>query len=281
MNCKDRQDLMLLYLADALDPAERDELRAHLQSGCPTCAGYLAEAEATTAHLAITLDPVQPRPEVRQRLMQRVKNQSRSSIPLTPADRATPSAKTTAPTPPRGNWVITTTSSLAAAVLAAFFTYLVVSIPVNEQRVQLRQLREQAAQKNELILDMHQRIETIDMTIQMLRSPSLKVVTLEGTSPQPEARARIFWDTTRRKWHFYAAGMLPADRGKTYALWFITTDEKKIAAGTFDVDTTGQGSLLIDLPQDLGPLALAAVTDEPQGPLDQPTGTIQMVGQVN
>ncbi len=280
MNCKDRQDLMLLYLVDALDPTERDELRAHLESGCPTCASYLAEAEATTAHLAMALDPVQPRPEVRHRLMRRVKSQS-GTMRLTPADRATPPTSPTPSTAPRGNWVVTGSASLAAAVLAASFTHLAVSIPANQQRIELEQLRAQVTQKNELVLDMRQRIETIDMTIQMLRSPSLKVVSLEGTTLQPEARARIFWDTTRRKWHFYAAGMQPAGIGKTYELWFITADEKKIAAGTFDVDETGQGSLLTDLPEDLGPLALAAVTDEPEGGVDQPTGTIQLVGKTN
>lgn len=67
---------MLLYLVDALDLGEQDELRAHLESECPRCAVYLAEAEATIAHLAMAITPVQPRPEIRQRLMQRVKSQS-------------------------------------------------------------------------------------------------------------------------------------------------------------------------------------------------------------
>ena len=42
---------MLLYVTDGLEPAEAQELRAHLASGCPQCAGALAEAQATVGHL--------------------------------------------------------------------------------------------------------------------------------------------------------------------------------------------------------------------------------------
>ena len=74
MTCQERRDLILLYAADldALEPAERDELRAHLAGGCPSCAGALAEAEATMAQLPQALDPVTPSPQARDRLMQRV-----------------------------------------------------------------------------------------------------------------------------------------------------------------------------------------------------------------
>lgn len=285
MNCEDRQDLMPLYLVDALDDTEREALRAHVKTGCPRCAGYLAEAQAVLAHLPLTLEPITPPDSVRQRLLRRVAQQtSQASTPQAAA--ATPLEVEDRPEnqpyrPPRSYWLGSTAASLVAASVAAMMTYMAVSIPAHNQRDELDALKTRIAQKDQLIHDMQQRVETIDQAMQMLRSPSLKVVSLGGTESQPQARGRVFWDTNRRQWHFYADGMAQPGSGKTYELWWITSDDRKIPAGTFDVDSTGRGSLVVDLPEGLEGLALAAVTDEPIGGVLQPTGTIQMVGHIN
>src|SRR5205814_8883171 len=67
-----RQDLLLPYLADAIDADERAELESHLATGCPRCAGALAEAEAILARLSLALDPIAPSPQARERLLQRI-----------------------------------------------------------------------------------------------------------------------------------------------------------------------------------------------------------------
>ena len=63
---------MLLYVTDGLKPAETQELRAHLASGCPRCAGALAEAQATVAHLPDALPKVTPPASARDKLLSRV-----------------------------------------------------------------------------------------------------------------------------------------------------------------------------------------------------------------
>ena len=72
MNCAVGEDEMLLFAADALDADEREELRRHLSAGCPRCAGSLAKAEATLAHLPGAIDLVAPGPEVWDRLVARI-----------------------------------------------------------------------------------------------------------------------------------------------------------------------------------------------------------------
>ena len=82
-------------------------------------------------------------------------------------------------------------------------------------------------------------------------------------------------------WLFYAFDLAPAGPGKTYELWFITADERKIPAGTFDVDPSGVGALRVSVPEGLEEeIALAAVTDEPAGGVPQPTGSIQLVARL-
>ena len=45
MKCEKRRDLILLDSIGALDRTTHEEVRAHLATGCATCAGYLAEAD--------------------------------------------------------------------------------------------------------------------------------------------------------------------------------------------------------------------------------------------
>jgi len=48
----------------------------------------------------------------------------------------------------------------------------------------------------------------------------------------------------------------------------------------FNVDDKGRGSMVVDVPANMNNVAVAAVTDEPMGGMDQPTGHVQLAGQV-
>ncbi len=74
--------------------------------------------------------------------------------------------------------------------------------------------------------------------------------------------------------------MKPPPPGREFELWFITPEQKKVPAGTFGVDVDGKAELVVQMPADLGPVALAAITDEPLGGSPQPTGAIQLAGKV-
>jgi anti-sigma-K factor RskA len=107
-----------------------------------------------------------------------------------------------------------------------------------------------------------------------------RVVSMSGAGPQPQAAARIFWDEQNGTWHVYLANMKPSDPGRTYQLWFITPEQKKVSAAVFDVGSQGVGEIVVRVPRELGKIAVAAVTEEPSGGVPQPTGAIQLVGQL-
>ncbi len=62
VTCQERRDLLLLYVAGGLEPAETEATREHLLTGCPACAGALAEAEATFHQIPLSL-PMRTAPE--------------------------------------------------------------------------------------------------------------------------------------------------------------------------------------------------------------------------
>jgi anti-sigma-K factor RskA len=150
----------------------------------------------------------------------------------------------------------------------------------SERLAERREMRAELDRQLALIQTLHEQVESATTTMRLLRNPAIQVVSLGGADPQKEAAGRIFWDRKNARWTLFAANMKPAGEGKTYELWFITADQKKIRAGTFDVDASGEGSLTVRVPEGIGEIALAAVTDEPAGGVDQPTGSIQLVGKV-
>jgi anti-sigma-K factor RskA len=118
-----------------------------------------------------------------------------------------------------------------------------------------------------------------ETTISALRSPQLKIYDLAGGAQQPKAWARLLWDQQRNEWHLLAANLAPLPAGKTYELWFVTAGQQKVAAGTFNVDANGSGSLMSPIPPNIGMLAMAAVTDEPTGGVAVPTGSFQLIAK--
>jgi len=122
---------------------------------------------------------------------------------------------------------------------------------------------------------------TVKEDLRLINSSDVRPVSLLGAAPQPKAHGRIFWDLDRKTWHVYVFDLQPPPAGREYELWFITPDQRKIAAGSFKVNDKGKASFAIPVPQNLTEIALAAVTDEPAGVAHvQPTGTIQLVGEV-
>ena len=255
MTCEQLRDVIVETAAGTAGAAEARALTAHLAAGCPVCAGRLAEAEAIGGQLALAIPPVAPSTAVRERLMERITADPRVVVPF-PSERTRPSA-------PRSPWL----PAAVAAGLAAALTGVAVYVPLARDRDALR------AEMGRLDRD----LRTAADTVRVLRSPAVQVVSLGGGEPQPGARGRIFWDRARGEWRFYAAELRPPGAGRTYELWLIDDRNRKIPAGTFDVDAHGEGEPHVRLPES-GTIVAAAVTDEPVGGVPQPTGTIQLVG---
>ena len=270
MTCGDCQNLLHMYALDALDAKEAEQVRAHLQSGCADCAAELAATRSVLEALPLSLSPADPPPAVRSRLMGRVA--------VTP-DRAGDERRVIRPAArPRrlGRFVeALIAGTAAAAITAAVFWYFfdqqrrsvaVLRRGLDDAQAAIRQLKTSVAQANDSIL--------------LLKSPSVQLVSLEGTTEQPRAKAKVYWDQARGEWHFYAANLKPLGDGKTYELWLIDSDQRKTPAGTFEVSSGGEGTLVARAKSPTAAVVAFAVTDEPSGGSLQPTGRIQLVGQL-
>jgi anti-sigma-K factor RskA len=258
LDCEQRKDLILLYLAGALDAGEAAELREHMAGGCPVCAGHWAEAEATLAMLPLSL-PAQPTPPA---LKYSILNKARAMRSRSGR-----------------NWDWAILSGAVAAVLAVAVTLAVVNRfwpkpgsasadQATADRATIVSLKAQLALAQGQLGTVHQALE------------GLRFAELTGPV-QPRAVGHVFIDVQMKKWYFFACGMKPAPGGETYELWLVCNDQK-IPAGVFDVSEQGSAALLGAVPpMPPGATVSLAVTDEPiNGPHQQPTGQMQMKGIV-
>jgi anti-sigma-K factor RskA len=248
VTCNERQDQIFLYAADQLEPAEADDLRRHLSTGCPTCAGVLAEAEATLAQVAMSLDPVEPSPETIDKLMSRIAATPKADSSFlrlaAPAQRSAIQEPQTPRTRSSGRRILAT--SLLSAAAAVAITSGIFFYATRTQR-------------------------------EFFRSSNLETVSLTSDT---QARGQVLWDRDSGQWRVAVFNLAPPAAGKEYELWFIPPGGKPMRSKTFNVDQNGNASLIVSVPDSIGPIAVAAITDEPIGGVDAPTGQIRLKGAV-
>ena len=82
--------------------------------------------------------------------------------------------------------------------------------------------------------------------------------------------------------HFTGAGVkrVPGEVVNVIEWQYKKLLEEQRWIGTFDVDATGSATHRVAVPEDVGTIVAAAVTDEPVGGVPQPTGTIRLLGAV-
>jgi hypothetical protein len=273
VTCEERADQILAYAAGVAEPAEADDLRHHLATGCLVCAGRLAEARTMLATLPLSLEAQNPPALVRQRVMSGLAPASRESMPAV------------RPAPAMPMWKQIALPSLIAACVAAtltiFFNWRANSGRENDLAMQLSQSQETVRMLEAAFNQEQGQLDQVRLqNASWAADRDLRIVPLDPTALQPTAFARIFWDPTNRKWHFFATGLKSPPDGKQYELWAIASGTPPLAVAGF-TPTDGDAAFITTLPVSMTPAA-AAVTDEPaQGAVTAPTGSFQFKGAVN
>ena len=112
-------DLCAAYALGCLDAPDRDTLEVHLATGCAACEAALVEFSAATTLLAAATPPLQPPPELRQRVLDAARAATASAEPWPGTARRTPVAAVVPLTPRRSTarWAwLAAAACLAVAV---------------------------------------------------------------------------------------------------------------------------------------------------------------------
>ncbi|MBA2482764.1 MAG: anti-sigma factor [Planctomycetes bacterium] len=309
MNCTDCHDAMMEYALGALPATEAEGIRAHLAQGCVPCRSALAEAREVLGSVPLALVPVAPPRALKERIL--------SAISRTEADQAPPRQHPAGrmswwiPLAWAASLIITATVAGSLQGSRAEESQRDATTLFNDQIAQrdrrllalqadadqrtdrlttlerslvaahasITSLKDSYAAKDARLAMLEKSLRSARDSLSVLRAANLQLVTLVAQGPQPaHARARVLFDTDARMWQVVASGLAPPKAGRTFELWYITVDQQKIPAGTFDCDGQGDADAIFHVPPGVGEIAMAAITDEPIGGVQVPTGEIHLAG---
>jgi anti-sigma-K factor RskA len=239
VTCEEVQQLLPSYVTGMLDADQAAAVRAHLDSGCVACLAALRETEGSLELFAESLPPMNPPPRIKAKLM--------AAVGGTNLQQATPL---------RSDRFLR--YAMAASIVILLGAGCLLLMANREMTGALAEHETQIRQLNNLL-------------------DASKLSLVELTAQKSLAHGHVLYDAAGGTWRVYIFNLDPPPANRVYELWAITTDNKKIPAGTFTVDSHGDAVCSGTAPPNL---SAAAVTDEPPSGSLSPTGSIQLSGKL-
>ena len=241
----DYKEMIPARALSALDAAEERALNEHLKN-CAECRKELEGWQATAAALSLAPDPVEPSPQVRERILSEVRKDLASTPEVTPEVIPFKS-------PPRNIW--SSFGSLGAIAAVVLFAAVSIGLAV--------------------LWRQNQRLERANEFVQLVNTPGSRVSELRGTDPGLSATAKLAYDRSGRA--ILMASNLPSvPQGKAYQLWFIVGNKPPMPGKTFVPDSSGNAVLKNEMPREAVDANVFAITVEPAGGSSAPTSPIYL-----
>ena len=262
MKHEDYQQMLTAHALSALDQTDRGLMEEHL-AGCAECRSELDKWRGTAAALAYVAEPMEPSRELRERILQEVSAEgsstARNVVELAPASRRTVP------------WLSQYAAIAASVILVALLALVGVMWQRNRtEKAQLARLNAEAEQARK---DREQDQKLLDL----LSSPASRVVQLTGTTQASAAHAYLVYDAKSGRAILRTQGLPQTAPGRAYQLWFIA-GASPIPGHVFKVASTGGGTSSDQIPTQVLPTAVFAVTEENESGASAPTGPILLKG---
>ena len=282
LDTEEYQEKAALYALGALSQHEARAFERHLAEGCSACESELMQFEKVAGTLGLG-EAADPPAYLRDMLLSRIERESQAQ----PADssvntlraKALPSKKPSQDFGVRRGRVVLPWAIAASLTLVALASLFALSRAGSEATALRAQLEAERNNRDTLQIEIGReraRTNELSQINQVLDSPDHREIVLAGQAPAPSSSARVYWDTKNNRW-VVTADLPQAPRGKVYQLWFVTADAK-VSAGLIQPDESGHAFAIAKVPADLGPVAAAAITLEPEGGSEHPTMPIYVLG---
>ncbi len=282
------KDLLPLKALSRLDGEEARAVDEHLATGCDECQRELASFNEALAAMAIVesggdgaSDPVWTRLQARLDAA-RDESQMADRPPQRIEDRPMRQSS-------RGRGFAIFGSAAAAALVAIAVSYALVTSRI--QNITAGTSNDIAALTTRII-EMQRNLDTTgdqlaalqakvaqttDLTLASL-GPDARVVRLAGLPASPSANGTVALSSSQGSAMLAVSGLPPTPDDKQYEVWWIGEKQGPLRAGVFD--PLNQGATIVSLdPPPPGEVVLAsAITLEPRGGVDKPTGAMYLKG---
>ncbi len=231
------EDLIALYALNALDADDRARVERQLATNARARA-LLNEMRVIVDQLNASVSEVEPPARIKRRLLARV------DADLTSRGVMNRQASL---------WERLTRALFPATVALATISILI-AIGLGMWTASLQRQLAQAQQE-----------------LALLQSPGLRVVSLPVADKAPSAAQITFLAAPNEATGLLTvSGLTPLASNQTYQFWLLRGGQP-VPAGTFSVDASGSGKLIVYAADRLGAFDQAGVTIEPAGGSETPT----------
>jgi anti-sigma-K factor RskA len=283
------KELLPLEALGTLDGEDARAMAAHLAEGCDECEAELRSFREALTAMAIAAVDDGPSDRIWQRLDRRLQSTAADPAAHTVNDR--PAGRAT-DRPARDGvsraWrivaVAASVASIALAVMIGNYATRIVAIrEENSSRLaalemQERALASQLEDRNRELATLRDRISVSGRLTQAVLAPDARIIRLGPLPPAPDASGIVAVAPARNQAVLQVAGLPQPPPGKEYELWWIGSKSGPVKAALFAPAAHGEATVASTLPPPGEQLLASAITLEPAGGVDKPTGAMYLKG---
>lgn len=271
MDSEKLQELAAGYCLNALDADDHALFEKLLQEGDAKALALYADFSAVAGTLSFAADPQPVDPELKSRVIDS----------LNPAVAKQQALE--APTGKKGDADASVPVFWRQLTWGLSFAVLLIAISsifyISSLQLEITALREQNDLDRALIKSMQTDISRQKNYLTIFQSSELMIVDLVGQDIAANSAARIYYSPERRRGVFFSTSLEPISEDKVYQLWMIRGSQP-VSAGIISRLENGLFSSTLENLTDPSAIDAFAVSLEPQGGVDSPTGPIYLVGTV-
>lgn len=250
VQCSDVQELISDFLLGELNTTDEASLRAHVDAGCPKCAGLIAETETVLGRLYDVLPPETPPPDVEERLAARVE-------PISTAVRS----GTLWTGLKEHDWVFTFAAICVASVLVWLGSWGTFSATHSQEASRENELHIALGKRKDQIGSLRRELADNAGFAEAMRSDELYFLTFNAVGDGNAAIGRSLWDPRARRLGASFSRLPETDAGHALALWLDAPEPVRLT--TFTATAQGDASFVVELPAELPDATRLVVSDEP------------------
>lgn len=255
----DYKEMLPARALSALDASDNRVLNEHLL-GCSECRRELENWEATSSALALNTNPMDPSPQLRDRIMAQVRAERKSQTAEAPASRVIP-------LPPRRK-----ISDAAWGLIAAGLLLVPLLVWIAFLGRQNSSLKGDQVVLTKQLEEAQQELTQQRQLVALLTTPGSKFMELTNMSSFPRAQGMLAYNPNGQ-FMLLTSGLPSPAAGKAYQLWFIVRNQP-LPGKVFNIDQSGSGTLRDNLPRDVDEKTVFAITLENAEGAQTPTSPI-------
>jgi len=263
------EELCAGYVLNALSAAENEEFEELMREADEDQRQTFDEMQSAANNLAFTVEKVQPSASVKKAVIKNIESGSTSddaaAVSAVPTDSE---SKEKSRGLSRSTLAMAASFALLIITLALAYFAFDQNATINEQEATITELKSENQQKDEML--------------SILGARTVDLVVMDGLEVNPGGYGKVIWDAENQQALLQVSNLPEVPSGKAYQLWLIKNN-KPVPSGLFSVQTGAKDSFFkIEQMADANKQSANAfaITLEPEGGSQQPTGAMYMLGNV-